>query len=270
VSESKDQSEGEDGNGSEKGWPAEAVEFVQAIADTKLVLSHRYAEWMLAGPSLEDDIGGASTAQDEAGHVRQLFRLLAQQGREQNWLEGNRDPTEFRNAAPLDTASGSWVEHVFSASATDRAAWYLLDSIVHEDFEGLVQKIGEDEFFHFEYHDARLETLAADDPEALQRALEAALPGALAFIGPPAYDAENDPLLATGFTDRPIVEIRAGFLASFKDRFEGTEVSLDAIDRSVPELDAWDGTRRRVGDGAIEQSAIDQLTGRKNELYRIQ
>lgn len=252
------------------GWPKEAVEFVQAIADTKFVLSHRYAEWMLAGPSLEDDIGGASTAQDEAGHVRQLFRLLAAQGREQGWLEGDRSPEEFSNAACLDERSESWVSHLASAAVADRAAWYLLDAVVHEDFRGLTQKIGEDEYFHLEYHDARLETLAPDDPEELQVELESALPHALAFIGPPEYDAETDPLVAAGVTDRAVSEIREGFLAHFDDLFEDTAVSLDGIDRRGPTLDEWNETRRRVGGGALEGTVIEQLTGRKNELYRIQ
>jgi ring-1,2-phenylacetyl-CoA epoxidase subunit PaaC len=262
--------DGDDGDDGEEGWPEEAIELVQAIADTKFVLSQRYAEWMLAGPSLEDDIGGASAAQDEAGHVRQLFRLLAGEGREQGWLEGNREPAEFANAAPLDAASGSWTDHLVSVAVSDRAAWYLLDSIVHEDFSGLGEKIGEDEFFHLEYHDARLETLAADEPRALQSALGRTLPGALAFIGPADYDDGADPLVDTGFTDRSVTAIREGFLAYFDDCFAGTDVSLDAIDRHAPEIDEWNGTRRRIGEGEIEASTLDQLTGRKNELYRIQ
>ena len=251
-------------------WPEKAVEFVQAIADTKLVLSHRYAEWMLAGPSLEDDIGGANAAQDEAGHVRQLFRLLTAQGRENDWLEGDRSPGEFRNAACLDTASESWIGHIATTAVADRATWYLLDSVVHEDFEGLRQKIGEDEYFHLDYHDARLTTLAADEPEALQTELETALTDTLAFISPAEYDERNDPLVEAGFTDRSVAEIREGFLAHFEDLFEGTSVSLDAINRSTPEHDEWIETRRRVDKGSIEESVVEQLTGRKNDIYRIQ
>lgn len=251
-------------------WSDSIVEFVQAITDTKLVLSHRYAEWMLNGPSLEDDIGGASAAQDEVGHVRQLVRLLEGQGRKSDWLEGNRAPEEFRNAACLDDTSESWVEFLGSAAAADRAVWYMLDSITHEDFEGLTQKIGEDEFFHLEYHDARLETLAEENPEELQDVLETSLPKALAFIGPADYDEDTDPLVESGFTDRSAAELREAFLSYFDERLDSTAVSLNGIDRDAPASEEWDETRRRVGDGAISQSVVDSLRGVENEMFRIQ
>ncbi|WP_435077978.1 Phenylacetic acid catabolic protein [Halococcus sp. AFM35] len=251
-------------------WSDSTVEFVQAITDTKLVLSHRYAEWMLNGPSLEDDIGGASAAQDEVGHVRQLIRLLEGQGRESDWLEGNRAPEEFRNAACLDDTSESWVEFLGSAAAADRATWYLLDSITHEEFEGMVQKIGEDEFFHLEYLDARLETLAEENPEELQDVLESTIPDALAFIGPADHDEETDPLVESGFTDRSAADLREAFLSYFDERLDPTAVSLDGIDRDAPAAEEWDATRRRVGSGAISQSVVDSLTGVENEMFRIQ
>jgi ring-1,2-phenylacetyl-CoA epoxidase subunit PaaC len=251
-------------------WPDPAIEFVQAITDTKLVLSHRYAEWMLSGPSLEDDIGDASAAQDEVGHVRQLVRLLEEQSRESDWLEGDRSPDEFRNAACLDDTSESWVEFLGSVAAADRATWYLLDSVTHEDFEGMVQKIGEDEFFHLDYHNARLETLAEENPEELQTVLESTVPDALAFIGPASYDEETDPLVEAGFTDRSAVELREAFLSHFEELFDSTAVSLDGIDRDAPAFEEWDETRRRAGDGAISQSMVDSLRGVENEMFRVQ
>ena len=225
---------------------------------------------MLNGPSLEDDIGGASAAQDEVGHVRQLVRILEGQGRESDWLEGDRAPEEFRNAACLDDTNESWVEFLGSVAAADRAAWYLLDSITHEDFEGLTQKIGEDEFFHLEYHDARLETLAEENPDELQKVLESTIPDALAFIGPADYDEDTDPLVESGFTDRSAADLRKAFLSYFDERLDSTEVSLDEIDRGTPASEEWNEMRRRVGDGGISQSVVDSLRGVENEMFRIQ
>lgn len=247
-------------------WPDEVVEYVQAIADTKLLLSHRYAEWMLAGPSLEDDIGGASTAQDEAGHVRQLFRLLEQQGRDGDWLEGDREPEEFCNAATLDEASDSWVEHLAAVATTDRAAWYMLDSITVDDARGMIKKMGEDEYFHLEYHDARFETLAKERPEELQTALEDALPKALVFLGPQAHDADSDPLAETGFTDRSAAELREALLSHYEDLFDGTAVSLESIDRDEPGPENWESTRRAT-EGGIDQSVVNSLTGARNAEF---
>lgn len=248
-------------------WPTEAVNYAQAIADTKLVLSHRYAEWMLGGPTLEDDIGGASAAQDEVGHVRQLFRLLEQQGRDSEWLAGNRDPDEFCNAEPLDDAPDTWVEYVATVSAVDRATWYMLDSVTSEDFRGLTEKIGEDEFFHLEYQDARLETLADESPDELQAALEVVLPQALTFVGPAGYDADADPLVQAGFTDRSAAELRSALFSHYETLLAGTDVSLDGIDTDGPTVDEWDSRRRRVSTDAISQSVVDSLVGVKNKQF---
>lgn len=250
-------------------WPEAGVEYVQAITDTKLVLGHRYAQWSLAGPSLEDDIGGASAAQEEIGHVRQLFRELQQHGRDEEWLQGHRDPEEFRNAASLDTLDGGWAEYMATIAPADRAAWYLLDAVDQEDMEGLTTKIGEEEYFHLEYHDARLLTLAEEQPEVIEETFRETLPQTLAFIGPAAYDDDNDPLLDAGFTERSVASIRESFADHYRSLFDDTPVSLEAVDWSAPDLDDWDETRRRVGGGGISDADLSQLRGEQNEMFAM-
>lgn len=249
-------------------WPDGADEFVQAIADTKLLLSLRYAEWMLSGPALEDDIAGANAAQDELGHIRQLFRLLQDQGRESEWLEGERSPEEFANVQTLDTAAENWVDHVVQVATADWAAWLLLDAITHDDFS-VVQKIGEDEYFHLEHHDGRLESLADTDPDALQSALETILPDVLAFIGPPEYDEDTDPLVQNEFTDRSVAELRDAFVAHYEDLLEGTDVSLAGIDTDYPSREEWDAERRRTTEGGIDSEIIEVLQGKENKEFAM-
>lgn len=255
---------------SEPAWPAEAVDLVQAVADTKLLLSQRYAEWMLAGPALEDDIAGASAAQDEIGHVRQLFRLLEQQGRDGDWLEGEREATEFANVASLDSKPESWIELVAAADAAERAAWYLLDAIVHEDFDGLAERIGQDEYFHLEHLDGRLETLATEHPAALRSALESSLPAALSLLGPATHVDDEDPLFAAGFTDRSVAEMREAYRDTYEGLLDGTAVSLSDVDWDAPDPDAWDPERRRVGDGGPDAATLDSLRGTENAEFVIE
>ncbi|KYH23836.1 phenylacetic acid catabolic protein [Halalkalicoccus paucihalophilus] len=250
-------------------WPEPAVDYVQAIADTKLVLGHRNAQWSLAGPSLEDDIGGASAAQEEIGHFRQFVNELASQGREKDWLNGKRNAEEFNNAACLDRIDGDWPAYVASIAPADRAAWYMIDSIAVEHLDGLITKMGEDEYFHLEYHDARLETLAEDDPEGIQSTLETTLPQALAFIGPAEYDKETDPLIQAGFTNRSITEIREAFEEHYRNLFAETDVSLDGVDWDAPVREEWDEVRRRVGGGSIGEADARQLRGTENELFAM-
>jgi ring-1,2-phenylacetyl-CoA epoxidase subunit PaaC len=248
-------------------WPDEAVDYVQAITDTKLILGHRNAQWSLAGPSLEDDIGGSSAAQEEVGHVRQLFRMLQQQGRDDDWLQGDREPEAFSNVATLDEIDGEWPEYMATIAPADRAAWYLLDAIDQDDLEGMITKIGEEEYFHLEYHDARLETLAEEHPERIQEKLGETLPQTMAFIGPSTYDEDEDPLVDAGFTDTPIAAIRESFADHYRDLFAETPVSLADVDWSAPDPDEWDETRRRVGGGGISDEDIRQLTGEKNAMF---
>jgi ring-1,2-phenylacetyl-CoA epoxidase subunit PaaC len=249
-------------------WPEEAADFVQAITDTKLLLSMRYAEWMLSGPALEDDIAGANAAQDELGHIRQLFQLLQDQGRDSEWLEGKRSPEEFANVQTLDAGAEDWINHVVQVATADWAAWLLLDAITHDDFS-VVQKIGEDEYFHLEHHDGRLESLADTDPDALQSALEAILPEVLAFIGPPEYDADTDPLVQDGFTDRSVAELRDAFMARYEKLLDGTDVSLAAIDSDYPPREEWNAKRRRTTEGGIDSEVIDVLQGMENKEFAM-
>jgi ring-1,2-phenylacetyl-CoA epoxidase subunit PaaC len=253
-------------------WPGNAVDYVQAIADTKLLLSHRYSQWMLSGPALEDGIAGASAAQDELGHVRQLFRLLGQQGRDDDWLEGDRGPEEYANASPLDARPETWTDFVVTVGPVERAAWYLIDAIDHDDFSGLGTRIGQDEFFHLEFLDGRLQTLADDDPDAVCEALEAVLPGVLAFLGPPAFDEETDPLLAEGYTDRSAAAIRGAFREKYQEILSTTPVSLaDAdVDWEQPARSAWDERRRRVDDGAITDEDATSLSGVRNREFAME
>lgn len=250
-------------------WPAAAVDYVQAITDTKLVLGHRYAQWSLAGPSLEDDIGGSSAAQEEVGHVRQLFRKLESQGRDGDWLRGDRDPEEFANASCLDAIDGDWTEYMATIAPVDRAAWYMLDAVDRDDMDGMITKMGEDEYFHLEYHDARLETLAAESPEKLQATLSETLPSALALIGPENLD-DADPLVDAGFTSQSIEEIRERFVDHYRDLFADTDVSLEDVDWDAPDADAWDETRRRVDGGGIRKEDLVQIRGERNAEFAIE
>jgi len=254
---------------SDEKWSDEAVDFVQAIVDTKLILGHRYAQWSLSGPSLEDNIGGASASQEEIGHVRQLASRLQAQGRDLEWIHGAREADEFANAACLDRIEGEWASYIAAIAPTDRAAWYLLDALNVADMEGMITKMGQDEYFHLEYHDARLETLAETHPSTLAEIFAMTLPQALSFIGPAAYDAESDPLYGESFTDRPIAEIRTAFVEHYRELFAGTDVSLNDVDFDRPSLNEWDKTRRRVGGGSISDTDLRQIRGTENELFII-
>lgn len=249
----------------EHGWPEEAVDYVQALADTKLLLSHWYAEQAFTGPTIQDNIALFSLTQDEYGQVRQFFIQLEAQGRDGDWLRGDRDGEEFHNAATTDEPAPDWPSFEVRFGLTDRAAHLMLDAIVHDDFAGLTDKMSEEEFSHFDFHDGWLEHLAAAEPEAFQAALEESLDDVLAFIGPAEYDDDADPLLAAGFTDRSVAELRGAFLDHLEGIVEGTDVTVPEPD--PVSLDEWDAPRRRIVGGGIDASVLDSIRGTRNREF---
>lgn len=254
---------------SEGDWPDAAVDYVQAIADTKLLLGHRYGERMASGQSIEDDTANMNLAQEEFGHVRQLYERLEEQGRSRQWLEHERDPGEFANASLLDEPVPDWTEFIVRMSLLDRAAWLLLDAIDHEDVTGIVRKIAEEEYFHLERGDGWLEQLAEEKPEALEAALATALPETLAFVGPATYDGETDPVYQSGFTDTPVAELREALIEHYENLFADTPVSLEDVDLDAPDPDAWDETRRREGEGTIAEDTAATIRGEKNREFAV-
>lgn len=245
-------------------WPDEALDLVQALHDTKLVLSQRLFQWSLGGPTLEDDAGAVSMGSDELGHARQLARGLEKRGRDRDWLRGHREPAEFASAAPLDEPVRDWERFQVVAGLVDRAAWYLLDALTLDEVEALVRKIGEDEFFHQEYHDARLEARAASDPDLVADVLDETLPGVLSLLGPAR---DPDPLVEAGAVDRPAADLREAYRADLEELVEGTKVTVPAFEG--PDADAWDPARRRVAGGGPDEALVEELQGEANRDYAI-
>lgn len=251
-------------------WPDEALDYVQAIADTKLVLGFRYAERMASGQSIEDDVANMNLAQEEFGHVRQLYELLSRQGRGREWLEHDRDPGMYANAAPLDDPVPDWTSFVVVTGVVDRAAWLLTDAIAHSDLDGIREKIAQEEAYHLERSDAWLERLAEREPDTVEATLVDALPDVLAFIGPAEYDAETDPLVLEGFTDVPVVQRRERLLGHYRALFEGTDVSVDAADLTGPDRAEWDPIRRRVSAGSLPTETVEVLQGGPNREFAVE
>src|SRR5947208_15705344 len=68
-----------------------------AIADDELILGWRNSEWTGSAPMLEEDVAFSSIAQNEIGHARALYQLLAEDA---DALACDRRPEEYR-CAPL-------------------------------------------------------------------------------------------------------------------------------------------------------------------------
>ena len=73
------------------------------IADDELILGWRDSEWTGIAPFLEEDVAFSSIAQNEIGHARALYELVARErGATADELAFDRSPDEYRCSALVE------------------------------------------------------------------------------------------------------------------------------------------------------------------------
>ncbi len=76
---------------------SERAQLLLPIADDELVLGWRNSEWTGIAPFLEEDVAFSSIAQNEIGHARALYQLVADElGTTADQLAFDRAPEEYR------------------------------------------------------------------------------------------------------------------------------------------------------------------------------
>jgi phenylacetate-CoA oxygenase PaaI subunit len=160
------------------------TDLIAALADNKLFLGRRYAEWCTGAPTLEAAVAAASMAQDEIGHARSFYPLLQD-------LAGESDETEpetrtrFTNVALLDAPFESWTDFVAANLLLDTALTVLLESAGQSTLSPLAQRarrILEEEPLHWLHAEGWTRRLAAQGPgvkRVLMCSLAATMPYSL-------------------------------------------------------------------------------------------
>ena len=75
------------------------ADLLLALADDELLLGWRNSEWTGIAPFLEEDVAFSSIAQNEIGHARALYELVARElGTEADALAFDRSLDEYRSA----------------------------------------------------------------------------------------------------------------------------------------------------------------------------
>ena len=88
---------------------AALAELLLSVADDEFVIGFWDSEWTGIAPMLEEDVATSSVAQDEIGHARALYELLAElTGDDADAIAFGRDADAFRHAALLNHARGDW------------------------------------------------------------------------------------------------------------------------------------------------------------------
>ena len=123
------------------------------IADDELVLGWRDSEWTGIAPFLEEDVAFSSIAQNEIGHARALYELVARDlGTTADELAFDRPPGEYRCSALValrlvpDWARTIARRYLYEQADEQRLA--ALKASDDPEVAGLAEKIDREEVYH--------------------------------------------------------------------------------------------------------------------------
>lgn len=167
---------------------------IRSLADNKLMLARRYAEWCTGSPQLESSVAAASMTQDELGHARSFYPLLrgfpegsAEQARAMEERGWQTHPTSA--IAGMDATFDSWSGFVAANFLVDSAFTTFFEAAIGSPYEPLGQrarKIVQEEQPHWIHAEGWLRRLADSGNRALlERNLHDLWPHAATWFGLP-------------------------------------------------------------------------------------
>jgi ring-1,2-phenylacetyl-CoA epoxidase subunit PaaC len=122
------------------------------IADDELILGWRDSEWTGIAPLLEEDVAFSSIAQNEIGHARALYELVARErGTTADELAFDRPPEEYHCSALVERRFLDWEKTIARHYLYEEADAKRLDELKESpdaEVAGLAAKIDREEAYH--------------------------------------------------------------------------------------------------------------------------
>ena len=154
------------------------------IADDELILGWRDSEWTGIAPFLEEDVALSSIAQNEIGHARALYELVARRlDTDADSLAFDREPVEYRCAPLVQLRELEWAHTVarrFLYEAADAIRLEALKADDNTEVAGLAAKMDREEVYH-RLHAQQWAERLRDEPR-FQAALDELWPYAAALL----------------------------------------------------------------------------------------
>lgn len=217
------------------------AELLLTLADDEFVIGFWDSEWTGIAPMLEEDVATSSIAQDEIGHARALYELLAGlTDDDADRIAYGRDADAFRHASLLNHGRGDWAFSVARRYLYETADAVRLEALArssHPGLSALAGKMRREETYHLRHADAWLRRLADAGGDSRQR-----LADALRRLWPDAQDVftplpsgeelEGSGILPAGLEElhrawggrvRPVLEPIAGTLPDARPRADGRQ-----------------------------------------------
>jgi ring-1,2-phenylacetyl-CoA epoxidase subunit PaaC len=153
------------------------------LADDELVLGWRDSEWTGIAPMLEEDVAFSSIAQNEIGHARAVYELLAGADGDADALAFDRKPEEYRCAPLVELHLLEWA-HTIARRWLYEVADEIRITALKDDTDsaaaGLAAKIDREEAYHRMHAEMWHERLR-DEPR-FRTAVEELWPYALGIL----------------------------------------------------------------------------------------
>jgi len=164
------------------------VDLLLAVADDELILGWRNSEWTGIAPFLEEDVAFSSIAQNEIGHARALYELVARElGTDADAVAFDREPHEYRSAPLVELRRLEWARTIARHWLYETADAIRLESLKASDdteLAGIAAKIDREEVYHRIHAEMWIDRLLAS-PESrprLEEALDELWPYALGVL----------------------------------------------------------------------------------------
>ena len=214
------------------------------FADDELVLGWRNSEWTGIAPFLEEDVAFSSIAQNEIGHARALYELIARErGMTADELALDRQPAEYRSAPFVELRLvpdwGLTIARHYLYETADATRIAALRESADGEVAGLAAKIEREEAYHLMHAEMWVDRLRAtpDGRARLRAGVEELWPYALGVLEPALRDGWARRVRARLGLALPDVEAveRDGHSDALEDLWQ--EMTL--VRRSQPAGVAW-------------------------------
>lgn len=183
---------------------ATMISLIGSLADNKTALGRRYGEWAVSAPTIESAVAAAAMAQDELGHARSTYPVLAKLG-------VHRDDEGLDAGHPLSVIAAElpdWASVIAANLVVDGILTTWVAGVRDSSMEPLAQrarKVLQEEGAHRIHAEAWLKRICAAggaDRRLLESRIEQMWAAAARWPGPadhPGYrSAMSEGMIAEG------------------------------------------------------------------------
>ena len=213
------------------------ISYLLRLADDRLILGQRIAEWCGHGPELEEDLALANVSLDMIGHATALYELAAiaeGAGHDEDHFAFFRDDADFTNLQLCELPNGDFaftIARFFLFSSFSYFLYEGLKNSTDNQFNGVVNKHLKEIKYHLRHSRDWVLRLGDGTPESHTR-IQEAFDEIWVYVGELFYMDETD--------EHMLKESNGVDTSSFKSEWKKlVEETLEEATLTVPDWDQF-------------------------------